>query len=181
MSRVLATKGVSLTHDASISSSPSVSNNITINNIDKNNYPGLNTATTEKILETSSPQPSVFTVPDYKSAETLAQEQNNEIEFLKRIIHIYMNQPMSYQGKQIVCTSEELISLVQDLTGGQCELETNTLDVDCGCFSGKDIPILSVEKIWVVKDDERTVFKYSYPQMLSLFDEYNISIKFIHA
>ena len=104
----------------------------------------------------------------------------NENDFLKSIIKIYMSEPFTYKGKSIICSADELIQLVQILTGGTVTIDTSELDIDCGCCSGQDLPIKNVNKIWVTKDEETTVFRYSYPHFLNLFEIYKISLKYIH-
>ena len=189
MSRLSLTRGVSLTHDSSATSAPSITNNISINTQPE-------TSSSEPIIETQTVQDKIDNALDkvlpsdsgcaplaLASAEPLrgAGSVSNEVSFLKQIIKIYMNQPIYFECKEIVCAPDELVKLLEALTGGQAELEASVIDVHCGCVSGKDIPVQELLKIWIIKDDARTVFKYSYPQYLTLFDEYNISLKYVRV
>lgn len=169
MSRLNLTRGLSLTHIQDASANPSITNTITIQ---PPVYPEVKPIQEEpegevKLKDIEEPDTSVEAV--------------DEIEYLKSIIRIYMAQKFTYEGKQIVCTSEELSNLIKALTGGEVSIETGDIDIECGCCSSKEIPLKAVSKIWIVKDDVQTVFRYSYPQFLYLFDQYNISLKFIHT
>ena len=171
MSRLSLTRGVSLTHDSSATSAPSITNNISINTQPE-------TSSSEPIIETQTVQDKIDNALD----KVLPSDSvSNEVSFLKQIIKIYMNQPIYFEGKEIVCAPDELVKLLEALTGGQAELEASVIDVHCGCVSGKDIPVQELLKIWIIKDDARTIFKYSYPQYLTLFDEYNISLKYVRV
>ena len=172
MSRLSLTRGVTLTHDSSATSAPSITNNISINT-----QPEATTQETP-VIETQTVQDKIDNALD----KVLPSDSvSNEVSFLKQIIKIYMNQPIYFEGKEIVCAPDELVKLLEALTGGQAELEASVIDVHCGCVSGKDIPVQELLKIWIIKDDARTIFKYSYPQYLTLFDEYNISLKYVRV
>ena len=170
MSRLSLTRGVTLTHDSSATSAPSITNNISINTQPDSN------PQESPVVETKTVQDKIDNALDkVLPSDTVS----NEVSFLKQIIKIYMNQPIFFEGKEIVCAPDELVKLLEALTGGQVELEASVIDVNCGCVSGKDLPVQELLKIWIIKDDSRTVFKYSYPEYLTLFDEYNISLKYV--
>ena len=77
-------------------------------------------------------------------------------------------------------SKEELIDLIKAITNAEnIELETSVLDSSCGCINTSEIPILDVDKIWILSNNERKIFKYSYPQAISLFERCNISLKYI--
>ena len=104
----------------------------------------------------------------------------NELNFLRKVLDIYMSQTLVFKNKKILCTGEELIDLIKTITNAEnIELETSILDTSCGCINTSEIPILDVDKIWILSNNERKIFKYSYPQAISLFERCNISLKYI--
>ena len=104
----------------------------------------------------------------------------NELNFLRKVLDIYMSQTLVFKNKKILCTGEELIDLIKTITNAEnIELETSVLDSSCGCINTSEIPILDVDKIWILSNNERKIFKYSYPQAISLFERCNISLKYI--
>mgnify|MGYP003301627544 FL=1 len=106
----------------------------------------------------------------------------NELNFLRKVLDIYMSQTLVFKNKKILCTGEELIDLIKTITNAEnIELETSVLDSSCGCINTSAIPILDVDKIWILSNNERKIFKYSYPQAISLFERCNISLKYINC
>ena len=104
----------------------------------------------------------------------------DEVEFLKSIIRIYMGQKVLFDGQKILCTIEELSSLIRSLTGGDVSIETSDIDIECGCCSANTLGFKNISKIWITKDGVTTIFRYSYPQFIHLFEEeYNISLKLV--
>ena len=113
---------------------------------------------------------------------TSSNEIINELNFLRKVLDIYMSQTLIFKNKKILCTGEELIDLIKTITNvenANIELETSVLDSSCGCINTSEIPILDVDKIWILSNNERKIFKYSYPQAISLFERCNISLKYI--
>lgn len=111
---------------------------------------------------------------------TSSNEIINELNFLRKVLDIYMSQTLVFKNKKILCTGEELIDLIKTITNAEnIELETSVLDSSCGCINTSEIPILDVDKIWILSNNERKIFKYSYPQAISLFERCNISLKYI--
>ena len=82
-------------------------------------------------------------------------------------------------GTDIICKKDELINLIQTLIGGIVEIETEPMDCECGCMEKIELPLYNITKIWITIDDVKSIFKYSYPQYLSLFDDYKISLKLV--
>ena len=170
MNRLNVTRGVSLSHDTQATASPTVTTNINIQSTP------LNT----EGRDVSYPEVKPIQEREVQTLTSPYFNEVNENDFLKSIIKIYMSEPFTYKGKSIICSADELIQLVQILTGGTVTLDVSELDIDCGCCSGQDLPIKTVNKIWVTKDEETTVFRYSYPHFLNLFEIYKISLKYIH-
>lgn len=194
MSRLNLTRGVSLSHIQDASANPTVTNNITIRTESATTqepspdvtYPEvtpIRCKASEASFEAVAPA-HLATVIQRDASEQDEQPEGvppvDEIEFLKSIIRIYMNQTFTFEGKRIVCTIDELSSLIKALTGGDVTIEASDLDIECGCCGTTSTQLKQVDKIWVERGDVRTVFRYSYPQFLYLFEQYNISLKFIH-
>lgn len=177
--RLNVTRGVSLSHDTTATSNPSVTTNINIHSqtlepsSSQVEYPEVKPISQMSVKERATEVIST-------ALQSSAFNDVNEVEFLKGVINIYMSEPFTYKGKAIICTADELGQLVHTLTGGSVTVDTAEIDIDCGCCSGEDLPIKSVSKIWVTIDDETTVFRYSYPQYLTLFETYKISLKYVH-
>ena len=113
--------------------------------------------------------------------DNVIDQLKSQNEFLKMVIEIYMNQKLYYSGKFIVCSKDELILLIQSLTGGIVEIETEPIDVDCGCVSSSKLPYIKISNIWITLNDTRTIFKYDYANYLTLFDSYRISLKLVRT
>ena len=113
---------------------------------------------------------------------------DREVEFLRRLIMVYMNQPVHFKNAMVVCSVTELSDLITLLTGCDAvSIETSDIDVDCGCCGlGDDkidtsmIPIRDVDKVWVTNGDTTSIFKYAYAHLLFMFERYHISLKFVH-
>ena len=68
----------------------------------------------------------------------------NELNFLRKVLDIYMSQTLVFKNKKILCTGEELIDLIKTITNAEnIELETSVLDSSCGCIKTRmpSIPI----------------------------------------
>lgn len=155
------TKGLSLSNETS----SKVQNNININ-MESNRTENPYISTT---LE--PPQP----VNEEQSLNT------NELYFLRKVLEIYMNQKLIYKNKKIICSAEDLITLVKIITNNCIvELETSFLDDNCcGCIDTAKIPLYDVDKIWVTVGQERFIFKYKFSEAVALFERYNISLKYV--
>ena len=106
------------------------------------------------------------------------KDKTDTIEFLKLLLKSYMNNPIKYNG-YIICTVPLLEHLIELLTGcDNCEVITADPELNC---CGKEISthIVPVTKIWVKNGENTEVFKYKYSQYLQLFEEYNVSLKFV--
>ena len=164
------TKGVSFHHETNASSQPTINNNISINasnelKTDTNPY-----ATVEESHEVLYPPPS---------SEQVALP--NETEFLKKVLSHYMNQKLYWSGKYLVITAAELIELIELLLPG-CGSDVVLSDVDVSCCgASRELPFDKVEAIWITKDDVRSNFKYAHSNLIAVFEEYRISVKFVLA
>ena len=106
------------------------------------------------------------------------KDKTDTIEFLKLLLKSYMNNPIKYNG-YIICTVPLLEHLIELLTGcDNCEVITADSELNC-CGKEISIHIVPVSKIWVKNGENTEVFKYKYSQYLQLFEEYNVSLKFV--
>lgn len=171
------TKGVSFHHETNassqVSSNPTITNNISIHASNE-----LSESSQFKVLESGE----VKYEPNDKPVQTEQSPIQNENEFLKKVLAIYMNQKIYWQNKSIVLKPDELLELIETLLPNkQITITTNDLDeVNC-CGFVKDIPIKKVDSIWIDEGGNRQSFKYEFSSLVSLFDEYKISIKFVRV
>ena len=159
------TKGVSFHHETNASSQPNITNNISIN------------ASSEVKNNESSERVEVRVEQPVEQIEQ--PPIPNENEFLKKVLEIYMNQKFYFSGKFVVLTPDELLDLIQTLIPGKgVVIRTNDIE-DIGCCSFKDAPIKKIDSIWIEDETAKQSFKYQYSNLVSLFDQYRISIKFV--
>ena len=159
------TKGISFRHECNSSSQPTINNNISISN---------NNESSER-FSVKVEQP-IEEVEQVKEHSTIL----NETEFLRKVLNIYMNQKLYWQNKFLILSPDELLELIQTLLPDKSIVITsNELDdVNC-CGFVKDIPIRKVDSIWIDEDNNKQSFKYQYSNLVSLFDQYKISIKYV--
>ena len=163
------TKGVSVTHENLSTSNPIINNNINIKNTSEIEAKGE--------VQYENPYSNVQERSVNEVSITDLQSQN---EFLKVILNIYMNQKLYFSGEYIVCTPDELIDLIKLLTlCEQVEIETESIEVSC--LGNPKLPYAKIINIWTVKDGQRSIFKYTYPQFLSIFDECKVSLKVVRV
>ena len=202
------TKGVSLSHQNVSQSNPVIQNTISIK-ANADNIEQMPTNEKHDVILNNPYNEVHYDSPtDMQNTETQTDQQNvvcrnaivagtssniigtnanvidqlkSQNEFLKMVIDIYMNQKLYYSGKFIVCSKDELILLIQSLTGGIVEIETEPIDVDCGCVSSSKLPYIKISNIWITLNDTRTIFKYDYANYLTLFDSYRISLKLVRT
>ena len=138
-----------------------INNNITINNSNE--------------LSNSSPlEPG-----EVKYVEPSAIERENE--FLKKVLSLYMNQKVYWQNKYLILASDELLDLIQTLLPNKNIVITSNDIEEIGCCGCSEIPVKKIESIWVGQGDVNENFKYVHSNLVSLLDQYKISIKFVRA
>ncbi len=174
--RLSFTRGVQLSHDNEATSHANNKSNIT-NNINITSPTTKVDITKQESLEENPYVPQVVYHRDVSIEST-----DTDIEFLKKLITVYMSTTRLYSDQQIVCSKDELIDLISTLTSCTVEIDTADIDIDCGCCSEIEIPYDTVSTIWVTDaTGTKSVFKYQYPQYLSLFDQYGICLKLVRA
>ena len=132
----------------------------------------------------ASPAPAGVTVttePEanfYEELETLhAMVSNYETvsKALILIIELYMSNPLVI-NKIIVPTEDVFSELIKVLTGAD-DIEVRYTE-EVGCTLGSKKYKL-VEDIIVIKSTEPKSLKYSHPDVIRLFDRFNISVKML--
>ena len=114
----------------------------------------------------------------YEELETLhAMVSNYETvsKALILIIELYMSNPLVI-NKIIVPTEDVFRELVKVLTGAD-DIEVRYTE-EVGCTLGSKKYKL-VEDIIVIKNTEPKSLKYSHPDVIRLFDRFNISVKML--
>ena len=107
------------------------------------------------------------------------EDSISTISFLKLILQSYMNNPIKYNG-YVICTVPLLEQLIEIITGcDDCSIEIP--DLELGCCGSIQNKILPITKIWVRNGDSSEIFKYRYSNLLHIFEEYRISLKFIYS
>jgi hypothetical protein len=133
---------------------------------------------------TPAPTPAGVTVttePEanfYEELETLhAMVSNYETvsKALILIIELYMSNPLVI-NKIIVPTEDVFSELIKVLTGAD-DIEVRYTE-EVGCTLGSKKYKL-VEDIIVIKSTEPKSLKYSHPDVIRLFDRFNISVKML--
>lgn len=106
--------------------------------------------------------------------QNIVSSSESAVKALIMIIDIMQSNPLVI-NKFIVAYSDTFKELVKTLTNAD-EVDIRFAD-EVGCFSSSKYKI--VDDIYVVKDGEASSLKYSYPDVLRLFDRFKISVKMI--
>ena len=83
---------------------------------------------------------------------------------------------------EIICSENELKRLIILLTGcDNCIITAvNPLeDISCCSINNITCPYMLITKIQIVYGEKTYIFKYVRSDLIALFDEYRISLKFI--
>ena len=148
----------------------------------------------EEPVVAPTPITNPSTVPSATPSATQSGDELNyleELESLHAMVHNYetvakaliliieliQSNPLII-NKIIIPTESAFRELILVLTGAdECEIRYSE-DVSCGISSKKYRP---VEDIIVIKNTEPKSLKYSHPDIIRLFDRFNISVKTIVA
>ena len=139
---------------------------------------GITTPTPTPAPVTVSTVPAEPETDYYEELETLhAMVSNYETvsKALILIIELYMSNPLVI-NKIIVPTEDVFRELVKVLTGAD-DIEVRYTE-EVGCTLGSKKYKL-VEDIIVIKNTEPKSLKYSHPDVVRLFDRFNISVKML--
>jgi hypothetical protein len=106
-------------------------------------------------------------------------ELENKLKVLESLLAIYEGQPVIVKGCLIV-SQKKLISIVQLLTGAD-DVELLTDEIDLGCCGSSKIGFVTVNKIFVVFNHNRTEFKVSHNAEYSLLLRHGLNLKLIRV
>ena len=81
-------------------------------------------------------------------------------------------------NKFVIANYEYLLRLIQLLTNAD-DVQIVVKDVEIGCFCTCDDPVITIDKIYVVKHNESLIFKQSFANVVRIFDEHKISLKMV--
>ena len=113
---------------------------------------------------------------DLEEMQAIINDKDHLIEALALIVDLYQNNPLMI-NKLIIPNEEELMRLLFLLTGAeQIELIKYDPEVSCTCKTNK---FIKIQKIMVKKNDNTYNFKYSFPNVIQLLDNRNISWKYV--
>ena len=113
---------------------------------------------------------------DLEEMQAIINDKDHLIEALALIIDLYQNNPLIV-NKFIIPNEEELMRLLFLLTGAE-QIEIIKYDPDVTCL-GKVSKFIRIQKIMIKKNDNTYNFKYSFPNVIQLLDNRNISWKYI--
>ena len=113
---------------------------------------------------------------DTKLEELQAMLNNSEAvaKALITIIDIMQSNPLII-NKLIVPYKQPFIELVQTLTNAD-DIDISFSD-DIGCFASKKYKL--IDDVYVIKNGDAQSLKYSYPEVLRLFDRFKISVRML--
>ena len=101
------------------------------------------------------------------------------INFLKLVLQSYMNNPIKYNG-YVICSVPVLEHLIETITScDDCDVDFTEIETTC-CGNSSTTKIVPITKIWVTVNGNREIFKYKYSSLIPVFEEYNISLKFVY-
>ena len=125
----------------------------------------------------TQPQPEQQQTRDIKQIEELEALLNNSesvARALIMIIDIMQSNPLII-NKLIVSYEAAFKNLVKTLTSAD-DIDIQFVE-DVGCFASKKYKI--IDDVYVIKAGETQSLKYGYPEVIRLFDRFNISTKMI--
>ena len=114
--------------------------------------------------------------PNDERLEALIKSKDNIINAYSLLLTIAENNPLIV-NKFIVAKASELAELIKLLTlADDVQINLN-LDVDCSCVGS--VQYSSVDKIYVIKNNQTLNFKYSYPHANKILDDHRVSLKYV--
>ena len=119
------------------------------------------------------------TLQDTQELQALLQSKDDMAKALTIMLNLIEHNPLIV-NKYIVAPEETLCELIRLLTSGTKVTITYLLDDDVGCTCGA-LKYMLVDKIYVEKDGDTHVLKYSFPDATKLLDDHKISTKMIVA
>ena len=132
------------------------------------------TITTQAQPTETQPDTQTRDIKQIEELEALLNNSENVARALIMIIDIMQSNPLII-NKLIVSYEQPFRSLVQTLTNAD-DVDVQFIE-DVGCFTSKKYKI--IDDVYVIKAGETQSLKYGYPEVIRLFDRFNISTKMI--
>ena len=132
------------------------------------------TITTQTQPTETQPDTQTRDIKQIEELEALLNNSENVARALIMIIDIMQSNPLII-NKLIVSYEQPFRNLVQTLTNAD-DVDVQFVE-DVGCFASKKYKI--IDDVYVIKAGETQSLKYGYPEVIRLFDRFNISTKMI--
>lgn len=116
---------------------------------------------------------------DLQTLQALLKSKDDMARALTLMLNLVEHNPLVI-NKLIVAPESILCELIKLLTSAEDVTITYLLDNDVGCSCGA-VKYMLIDKIYVVKDGDTHVLKYSFPDATKLLDDHKISTKMIAA
>ena len=116
---------------------------------------------------------------DLQTLQALLKSKDDMARALTLMLNLVEHNPLVV-NKLIVAPESVLCELIKLLTSAEDVTITYLLDNDVGCSCGA-VKYMLIDKIYVVKDGDTHVLKYSFPDATKLLDDHKISTKMVAA
>lgn len=104
------------------------------------------------------------------------QKLNDSVEFLKLVVRAYQDNVI-YFNKYVVLVEDDLTNMLQSILHAT---EINYLyDDDYVAKCCQKTGFAKISKIMIKRDEKVENLKYNYPEIYDVFDNYNISLKYV--
>lgn len=135
----------------------------------------------ERDLATERSSSNIVTVEDatqdIQQLQALLKSKEDMALALTLMLNLVENNPLIV-NKYIVAPEDVLCELIKLLTSASSVTIKNLIDEDVGCKCGA-VKYQVIDKIYVEKDGDTHILKYSFPDATKLLDEHRISTKLV--
>ena len=115
---------------------------------------------------------------DYEQLLKVVKTKDAITQALSIMLNLIEHNPLIV-NKYIISPKEILINLIQLLTeADKVDIIMNIDDIECGCSSSNSNKYSVIDKIYVSKDGNTAILKYSYADALQILETHRISTKF---
>ena len=112
---------------------------------------------------------------DYEQLLKLLKTKDAITQALSIMLNLIEHNPLIV-NKYIISPKDILINLIQLLTEADKVDIIMAVDVDCGCSAHSKYGV--IDKIYVTKNGNTSILKYSYAESLQILETHRISTKF---
>ena len=115
---------------------------------------------------------------DYEQLLKVVKTKDAITQALSIMLNLVEHNPLIV-NKYIISPKDILINLIQLLTeADKVDIIMAVEDVECGCTSSSKNNYSVIDKIYVSKDGNTAILKYSYADALQILETHRISTKF---